>query len=403
LADTVEFRGTIFANEVNFMGSVFVQQCIFEGARFQEATHFSDMVRCKPREDKHAHFFGPTNFKKTIFDKYVDFSKAEFELSAEFSSQNSGESITKRSIFKGDTYFDRAKFKGLAHFEACEFQRVEFRRARFKKSAYFRNAIFEKYTNFLECKFSDYADFNSATFLASDSVAFGEAKFYGNFTDFRNVLFNGTFGNFRDAKFTGEFVSFRNAKFRNLSDQELACRKARKQLSNSVNRNEEDHMFYAEMEAGRRQKGITKTPYPESPRKIELGAMSHYEFFVYFRDAIKNHEWSKVTKGFILYNLCENILVQKIFGGYGIFWYKIAIWWFLISAFLGIYYWISQGIVGAPCLWQSIYFSFLVAFTRGYGEYHPSSGLELLVTIETVFGLAMFGIFIASITRKYMR
>jgi presenilin-like A22 family membrane protease len=29
--------------------------------------------------------------------------------------------------------------------------------------------------------------------------------------------------------------------------------------------------------------------------------------------------------------------------------------------------------------------------------------LELWVTIETIFGLLMFGIFIASITRKYMR
>jgi len=101
--------------------------------------------------------------------------------------------------------------------------------------------------------------------------------------------------------------------------------------------------------------------------------------------------------------LIDNVLVQKFFGGYGIFWYWIAFWWFTISVFFGIYYWISQGIVGAPCIWQCIYFSFLVAFTRGYGNYHPNSGLELLVTIETIFGLIMFGIFIASITRKYMR
>ena len=43
---------------------------------------------------------------------------------------------------------------------------------------------------------------------------------------------------------------------------------------------------------------------------------------------------------------------------------------------------------------------------RTYGltvNYHPSSNFELLVTIETIIGLLMFGIFIASITRKYMR
>ena len=118
--------------------------------------------------------------------------------------------------------------------------------------------------------------------------------------------------------------------------------------------------------------------------------------------AFNNHEWSKIA-GFFLYNLSGNFILRHLFGGYGIFWYWIAVWWFFISMLMGIFYWISQGIVGAPCLGQCIYFSFLVAFTRGYGNFYPKSEFELLVTSETVFGLIMFGIFIASITRKYMR
>lgn len=405
---TVDFRGTTFLKEVNFMGSIFCQQCVFEGSHFQEVTHFGDLVKCNPRIDKHIRFIGGANFKKTVFEKYVDFNRAEFEESAEFSSQNRQESFNNRSIFKGHTIFSGARFKSIAHFETCEFQDVqygaEFRGAIFKKEAYFQEATFNGYTNFLNTTFEEYTDFSNTKFSSQmQGVGFAEANFNGYVTDFRHALFNGTFANFRATKFTGEFVSFRNAKFRNITDQERACRKARRQLSNSVNRIEEDHMFYTEMEARRRQKGITKTPYPESPRKIELGAMSCYEFIVYFKDAIKNHDWSKVAKGFFLYNLGENILFQKIFGGYGIFWYWIAFWWISISVVLGIIYYISQGIRGAPCIWQCIHFSFLVAFTRGYGNYQPNSNWELVVMGETIFGLLMFGIFIASITRKYMR
>jgi uncharacterized protein YjbI with pentapeptide repeats len=393
-SNIVDFRGTTFAGETSFMGSLF-RQGEFEGAYFQEATHFSDLKLSNPRVDKHARFFGHANFKRTVFEKYVDFSRVEFDNGAEFGTQNREESFNNRSIFKGDTIFIGAKFKGLAHFEACEFldveSGVEFRGARFEKDAYFQNAIFKGYT-----------DFNGATFSSlTKGVGFAEANFHGYFTDFRNVLFNGIYGNFRATKFTGEFVSFRNARFRNISDQEIACRKARKQLENSGNRNEADHNFYSEMEARRRQEGITKAPSLNSPGK--LAALSFYEFIDYFNYAIKNHEWSKVTKGFIFYNLFENILLQKIFGGYGIFWYWIAIWWLLISIILGFFYWWYQGIEGATCLWQCIYFSFLVAFTRGYGDYHPISNFELLVTGEIVFGLIMFGVFIASISRKYMR
>jgi hypothetical protein len=72
----------------------------------------------------------------------------------------------------------------------------------------------------------------------------------------------------------------------------------------------------------------------------------------------------RATKGFVFYNLIDNILFQKLFGGYGIFWYWIAFWWVFISVGMGIYYWISKGIVGAPSLWQCLYFSFLVDSTN---------------------------------------
>ena len=403
----VDFRGTVFADEVSFKRSIFHQSSEFEGAHFQEVTHFCGSMLVHHNLCPPTHFIGPANFKKTVFEKYVDFSNVVFHKSAEFSRQNRQESFNSRSIFKGHTKFIGARFKSIAHFEACEFQDaqfgVEFGGASFKKEAYFQGATFDGYTNFLNTTFEEYTDFSNAKFSSEkQGVGFAEANFSGYVTDFRNVLFNGTFANFRAAQFAGEFVSFRNAKFRNITDQERACRKAKKQLNNSGNRNEEDCMFYAEMEARRRQKGITMTPYPESPKRVEWGAMSFYEFVEYFKYTFSNHEWSKMA-GFFSHNLLGNFILRHLFGGYGLFWYWIAVWWLSISILMGIYYWIFKGIVGAHCLWQSIYFSFLVAFTRGYGDFYPKPEFELLVTGETIFGLLMFGIFIASITRKYMR
>jgi uncharacterized protein YjbI with pentapeptide repeats len=405
--NSLDFRGTTFQGEVKFKGSTFCQPSEFEGVHFEEATYFGAFVDSAHNRNTHTHFIGSANFKKSVFEKYVDFNNAIFDGSAEFSRQNRLESFNNRSIFKGHTIFIGTCFKGIAHFEACEFldvqYGVEFRYARFIKEACFQGASFSGYANFMNTTFKEYTDFNNTKFTSqTNGVGFAEAIFSGYVTDFRHVLFNGIFANFRATKFTGEFVSFRNAKFRNITDQERACRKAKKQLNNSGNRSEEDYMFFAEMEARRRQKGITKTPYPESPKRVEWGAMSLFEFIDYFKNALHKHEWSKIS-GFFVYNLLSNFILRHLFGGYGIFWHWIAVWWLFISILFGIYYWIYQGIVGAPCFWQCIYFSFLVAFTRGYGSFSPRSGFGIYVTIETIFGLFMFGVFIASITRKYMR
>jgi len=254
--EAVDFRGTTFEKEVSFMGSIFRQQCIFECAHFLEATHFSDKKRCKPEEDKHAHFFGQSNFKQTVFEKYVDFSKVEFEQSAEFGSQIPEESMKGKSIFKGNyTYFEGAKFKLLAHFEECEFiNSTYFTGATFSREAYFNKAAFGSHTDFKLVNFNENTYFNNATF--SGGVGFAESTFKNN-ADFRKVTFNGDYGNFRATQFSGEFVSFRNAKFRNLCDQAVACKKARKQLEDSGSRGEADHNFFMEMEAKRREKGIT--------------------------------------------------------------------------------------------------------------------------------------------------
>jgi hypothetical protein len=442
--EAVDFRGTIFENEVSFMGSTFLQQCVFEGAHFQEVTYFSDRKLCNQKVDKHAHFVGPSNFKGTIFEKLVDFTRVEFEQSAEFSSQNPTESINCKSIFKGNfVHFGGAAFKLLAHFEECEFRNsTYFTGALFMREAYFNKASFGSHTDFRLSNFNDNTYFNSATF--SGDVGFAESIFRKN-ADFRKVTFNGDYGNFRATQFSGEFVSFSNAKFRNLCDQSLACKKARKQLEDSGSRGEADHNFFMEMEAKRRQKGITKINNNTSrltlQSTIRLSSEFFYDFVTdgiswrgrlsiisqflrynfdgfkellsKFRDDLNKEglSWRKrssIIFQFVWYNLVEFILGRNILGGYGIYWQWIFFWWVIFAVAFGFFYrYCFSGIGDAKCLWQCIYFSILVAFTRGLGTYQLSiSDISLenqVITFETILGLLMFGFFLASITRKYMR
>jgi hypothetical protein len=442
--EAVDFRGTTFEKEVSFMGSIFHQQCIFECAHFLEAIHFSDMKRCKPEEDKHARFFGQSNFKQTVFEKYVDFSKVEFEQSAEFGSQIPEESIKSKSIFKGsDTYFVGAKFKLLAHFEECEFiNSTYFTGAIFSREAYFNKATFGSHTDFRLVNFNENTYFNNASF--SGGVGFAESTFKNN-ADFRKVSFNGDYGNFRATRFSGEFVSFRNAKFRNLCDQAVACKKARKQLEDSGSRGEADHNFFMEMEAKRRQKGITKVNNNTSRLALQPTLKLSSEFFddlikedlswkerlltifqflrynvvgakelvsKFYGDLNKEGlSWKErlsIIYCFLWHNLFEFIIFRHLFGGYGIFWQSIFLWWLFFAVLFGLFYrYYFNGIGDASCLSQCIYFSILVAFTKGLGNYQLSLNTitleDKVITFESILGLMMFALFFASITRRYMR
>lgn len=378
--EAVDFRGTSFVDKVSFIGSIFRQQCVFEDAHFYEATYFSGN---DPRIDKHARFIGQSNFKKTIFEKYVDFNNVEFRRCAEFGSQNRQESFNNKSIFKGRTIFKGAKFNGIAHFEACEFQDTGFRGARFEKEAYFQNATFKGYTNFLETFYKAYTDFNAATF-SGKGVSFAEAIFFGYFTDFRKVLFDGIHGNFRATQFTGEFVSFRNAKFRNKSDQELACRKAKNVLSKGGNRDDEEYHFYKEMEAIRIQKGI------RGNSGLGLG------------DCLKTDTWSFWK--FFLYDVIEWFFVQKIFG-YGVHPYWLFAWWLAFVVVFAVVYSIKGGIEESEAKqWYDFFwFSIATAATPGYALYKPISYFKFIAGVEAILGTFMWAAFITTFARKFSR
>lgn len=103
----VDFRETVFADEVSFKRSIFHQSSEFEGAHFQEVTHFCGSMLVHHNLCPPTHFIGPANFKKTVFEKYVDFSNVVFHKSAEFSRQNRQESFpwkTKKNQMQEASY-----------------------------------------------------------------------------------------------------------------------------------------------------------------------------------------------------------------------------------------------------------------------------------------------------------
>lgn len=422
--DVVDCKNIYFSKKIEFIHVVFTKNADFRGAIFEKMVSFRDSLFNFTAEFGNACFGGIADFTNVRFQaKNIEFNgKVKFIKEAKFFN----------SIFFGVSNFNHCVFEDSAQFTG----------SRFLQESNFNNSFFNGHTDLRLVEFKGNSNFYNATF--KDNAGFAESIFEKN-ADFRKVTFNGDYGNFRETKFSGEFISFRDAKFRNFCDQSVACKKARKQLEDSGSRNEADHNFFMEMEAKRRQKGITDIKnskvklilqkdlkltsdfYSEFvreglPTKRRLAII--YELIFYNLNGLKcllskiysdskNEElpWERrlsTILRFVRYNLLEYIIFRHIFGGYGIYWQSIILWWIFYAALFGfIYRYYFGGIGDASCLSQCIYFSFLVLFSRIFGNYQiPLSVISLeneLVAFETLLGILMSSLFIASITRKYMR
>ncbi len=294
----------------------------------------------------------------------------------------------------GTAIFWDVQFKGCAKFTGSHFSNYSgFDGAYFDGYAYFDKSQFDKCASFIRTRYKYYADFSKSNF--------------------------GSKAIFERSRFGGNGVTFKNAKFGDLKSQDEICRMTKIVLEKLGDKEEAGHCFYREMEAKRRLNGITKhgheldlVTYPITNNQLATGHFNYrltlaptskQNMLLLLAAELKNHKWSKIFS-FLRYNLAEYIIFQKLFGGYGVYPLQIILWWAFITIVLGFIYWPCQGINGATCLQQNIDFSFSVAFTRDYGEYYPKTAFfKTLVKFEIIFGLVMFGAFLASITRKYMR
>ncbi len=98
---------------------------------------------------------------------------------------------------------------------------------------------------------------------------------------------------------------------------------------------------------------------------------------------------------------------MQIIFGYGIYPYRVIKTWLLVVFILGIFYLMGEGVEKSnqSISWlEYFYFSIITAATPGYGGYTPKPGIYTIVAgAEAIFGVFMWGAFITTFTRKYMR
>jgi hypothetical protein len=190
--------------------------------------------------------------------------------------------------------------------------------------------------------------------VTHNALSFDDAKIGGDVT-FDGADINGGV-RFHLSEIKGE-VSFENTTFTRPAAQEEACRKAKQSWDVAGDRIRADKYFYREMAAKRKQKS---------------------RFW-------RTFEWP-----------------LQYFYGYGV--HPERLFAAFVVALLGfsVFYW-AAGVYASSFL-NSLRFSFTTLMIPGSGLLNPLSGLaSVVVIIEALFGLLVWGTFIATLARKYGR
>ncbi|AEK72758.1 membrane protein, conserved [Thermococcus sp. 4557] len=92
---------------------------------------------------------------------------------------------------------------------------------------------------------------------------------------------------------------------------------------------------------------------------------------------------------------------------YGTDWKRpILIWLGAVNVFFPILFFLTrsvEGISGAMGFLDYEYFSVVTATTLGYGDYHPIGVGRIIASVEALFGMFMWAVFLTVFARKYMR
>jgi len=92
---------------------------------------------------------------------------------------------------------------------------------------------------------------------------------------------------------------------------------------------------------------------------------------------------------------------------YGTDWKRpILIWLFAVNVLFPVLYLITDSVRGLSSTLTFLdyeYFSIVTATTLGYGDYHPVGVGRVIASIEALFGMFMWAVFLTVFARKYMR
>ena len=92
---------------------------------------------------------------------------------------------------------------------------------------------------------------------------------------------------------------------------------------------------------------------------------------------------------------------------YGTDWKRpIMIWLFAVNVLFPLLFFVTRSVEGLSSTLTFLdyeYFSIVTATTLGYGDYHPIGVGRVIASIEALFGMFMWAVFLTVFARKYMR
>ncbi len=133
----------------------------------------------------------------------------------------------------------------------------------------------------------------------------------------------------------------------------------------------------------------------------------------YYREMVakRDSRFSRRTKGIRSFILKAEVLFEWLFADltckYGTDWKRpILIWLTAVNAFFPFLFLATEsvkGLSGSLGLLDYEYFSVVTATTLGYGDYHPVGIGRGIASVEALFGMFMWAVFLTVFARKYMR
>ncbi|MDI3476287.1 MAG: hypothetical protein PWQ79_1939 [Thermococcaceae archaeon] len=92
---------------------------------------------------------------------------------------------------------------------------------------------------------------------------------------------------------------------------------------------------------------------------------------------------------------------------YGTDWKRpILLWLAAVNVFFPLLFWATKSVEGLSNSLSFLdyeYFSIVTATTLGYGDYHPFGVGRIIASVEALFGMFMWAVFLTVFARKYMR
>jgi len=171
------------------------------------------------------------------------------------------------------------------------------------------------------------------------------------------------------------FIVIDNCQFNNPYLAEVFYRIARTTWEGSGDKENADEYYYLEMLA-RRKKVIQH--YRKGPRTLK-----------------------KMVK---LLEVLFEFLFADLTCKYGTDWKRpVFLWMGLVIFVFPVFYALTKSVVPTSSLFDYVYFSIVTATTLGYGDLHPIGVGKVIASIEAIFGMFMWAVFLTVFARKYMR